>query len=81
MVLVVVIGVLIIFLGMVVLTDRVDRHWRSRGRLAPQPRISHRSMSPPFRYAASQCVDCGKDGDLLSIDTGQCLVCFELAHV
>jgi hypothetical protein len=64
----------LIAVGFVCSTIRIDEFWRDREPMpVPIPRVR-----PPFRYSASQCITCGTDGDLLSIDTGQCLVCFEL---
>jgi hypothetical protein len=74
-IIVILLGIIVILLGMIVCTDRVDNHWRNRGTVNPS-----RAPSRPFRYSHTQCVDCGKDEDLLSIDTGQCLVCFGVAH-
>lgn len=67
------IGAMVVLLGLVACTDRVDR-WHRR-RCAPKQQIG-----PPFRTSANQCVDCGRDDEPLSIDTHQCFVCFGVAH-
>lgn len=69
------IGLCMITLGFVLLTDRVDDLYRNRRHVAP--RLD--SLPPPFRTSSEQCVTCGRDDGPLSIDNGMCFWCFEKA--
>lgn len=67
------IGLTFILLGGLLLTDRVDRWHKRRGRQS-----MHRSI-PPFLTSLNQCIDCGLDDQLLNLER-RCLTCHELKH-
>ena len=67
-----ILGTSLILFGLIMCTQRVENYWSNR-----TPRPTRKPMPPPFRTTATQCVDCGLDGDLLDLD-GRCIYCFEL---
>ena len=76
MALLVAFGVLMILAGMTLVrcTDRVERYWAKR-RMPVRPSIL---SPPPFIWSERQCVDCGRDDELLNLDK-RCIFCFHKA--
>ena len=70
------IGIIIILLGFMVATEKVDTFWKNRA-TTPTAQIRMTPLPPPFLTSLTQCVICGTDDDLLNLDR-ICYDCFNL---
>lgn len=67
-------GLAVIFIGLVISTDRAERWWKSRHN---KPQSAQ--PIPPFLTSLHQCRDCGSDTELLSLER-RCLGCHQLHY-
>ena len=73
------IGVVVVLFAMIVCTQRVEDFWKTRSKKIKTLSQTSPHVVPPFIYSATQCRDCGIDGDLLNLEH-RCLDCHEVAH-
>jgi len=73
------IGIVVVLLGSIVCTDRIDKYWKNRRKTITT--LSRREpVIPPFIWSPTQCIDCAKDGELLNLER-RCGGCHELHYV
>jgi hypothetical protein len=69
------IGLVLIVLSVTYATDCVDAWHHNRAQ--PKPTLTpHRREVPPFLTSPDQCINCGRDDELLNLER-RCFYCHE----